>query len=57
MLGDFKAGFKVFLKMKFPEWMIFPFDVEMEGANSNTFLKRRIYWNDFQSWSEYYEHI
>ena len=33
MKEDFKAWFKYLLNMEIPEWIISPFDVEVESAN------------------------
>ena len=40
MLEDIKAWFKDLLNMEIPEWIISPFDVEVENANWNTFLNK-----------------
>ena len=39
---DFKAQFKDLLNTEIPEWIIFPFLVELENANSVTFLKEEL---------------
>ena len=39
---DFKAYFKDLMNMEIPEWFISPFNIEMENANLDTFLKEEL---------------
>ena len=39
MPNDFETRFNDLLNMKIPEWNISPFDVELQNANLDTFLK------------------
>ena len=42
MEEDFKAQFMDLLNIEIPEWIISPFDIEVESANLDTFLKEFI---------------
>ena len=39
MQEGFRARFKDLLNIEIPEWIIRPFDVEVESTNLDTFLK------------------
>ena len=43
--------------MEIPERIIFPLAVEVESINLKRINLKRIYWKDFRSWREVFEHI